>query len=247
MRASHAIAVSMPPPNARPLSAATVGFLTACTASTHFCDVREVCSPIATLSILARKLTSAPLTNAFLPKPVSTMPFTLGSASHCWKRVASSWNTDWSRALSTLGRRIVSTATPSRSSRSTTGTSNGLLARPCSATHFGTGKPACFLLYASTSASAFAVPSSFMNVNAGFMSSAMSRPMLKSAIDTRPASTISPQMPKYAPSSSSRMRAASSSGTSTTSPRAATSQLAFCATLSLSDCGVRYHALILLV
>jgi hypothetical protein len=79
-----------------------------------------------------------------VPKPVITHASTFGSASTARHFRSISSNTFWSRAFSTLGLRIVSTATPPVSLRTTASIANGWPDLACSWMQRGTGKPGFF-------------------------------------------------------------------------------------------------------
>src|SRR5579859_921655 len=109
MRRVQAIAVSQPPPRAKPLIAATTGLPRFSTRSRTSCPARLDCSA-STAVKCASSLMSAPATKALSPAPVTMTPRTVSSSRASSKAVRRSAQVALLRAFSTFGRLIVTYA-----------------------------------------------------------------------------------------------------------------------------------------
>ena len=115
MRSVHDIAISRPPPSAKPLSSAMTGFPRRSTPRIICWPAREKRSASAGGSDANSEM-SAPATNAFCPDPVSTTTRTDASAPAAENAPASSAMVALFSALSLSGRLIVMRRTPAPSS-----------------------------------------------------------------------------------------------------------------------------------
>src|SRR2546425_2711270 len=99
----HAMAVSHPPPSAKPLTAAITGLPRFSIRSSTACPKRLDCCA-ATGVIRASSLMSAPAMNALSPLPVRMTPRTAASSRASSNAVRKSSQVLWFRAFSTFGR-----------------------------------------------------------------------------------------------------------------------------------------------
>ena len=110
MRTWQESANSRPPPKAKPLIAAITGFcVLAIKSNTFSCPWRERASPSAA-SNSANSEISAPATKAFSPLPVRTITRTFSSSFNARNKLFSSAKTAWFKALSFLGRLMLTQA-----------------------------------------------------------------------------------------------------------------------------------------
>jgi len=103
MRMVHAIAVSHPPPRAKPLIAAITGLPRFSTRSSTSCPTRLDLSASIALACASSPM-SAPAMNALSPAPVRMTPRTAASSRASSKAVRKSFQVGVLRALSTFGR-----------------------------------------------------------------------------------------------------------------------------------------------
>ena len=109
---SQASASSQPPPSANPLTAAIVGFGIDSRRRPHsWPSIPQPCASSTLISVIS--VMSAPAANAFSPAPVRTTVRASVSSASSRSRSRSSVSVSPFSALSTSGRSIVTTATPS--------------------------------------------------------------------------------------------------------------------------------------